>query len=143
MTQCELVSLIALAFALAGCAGEQATTGTTMVRPGAPPEPMAGRWVLASGPSQCGMNFGGTPEAPEGTIAPEGGCPGNFYTSRKWTFDQTGLVHPRPQRTAARPACACRPRPLRGQGDSRRDGDARALIDPIKIIHSGSGALVL
>jgi hypothetical protein len=38
------------------------------------------------------MNFGGTPEAPEGTIAPEGGCPGNFYTSRKWTFDQTGLV---------------------------------------------------
>ncbi|HWP15667.1 MAG TPA: AprI/Inh family metalloprotease inhibitor [Xanthobacteraceae bacterium] len=84
--------LIALAFALAGCAGEQAVTGTTMVRPGAPPEPMAGRWVLASGPSQCGMNFGGTPEAPEGTIAPEGGCPGNFYTSRKWTFDQTGLI---------------------------------------------------
>ena len=83
---------IFLAFALAGCAGEQAVTGTTMVRPGAPPEPMAGRWLLASGPSQCGMNFGGAPEAPEGTIAPEGGCPGNFYTSRKWTFDQTGLV---------------------------------------------------
>ena len=84
--------IIALALTLAGCAGEQAVTGTTMVRPGAPPEPMAGRWMLASGPSQCGMNFGGTPEAPEGTIAPEGGCPGNFYTSRKWTFDQTGLV---------------------------------------------------
>jgi hypothetical protein len=78
--------------ALAGCAGEQALTGTTMVRPGAPPEPMAGRWVLASGPSQCGMNFGGTPEASEGTIAPEGGCPGNFYTSRKWTFEQGSLV---------------------------------------------------
>ena len=84
--------LIALALSLVGCAGEQAVTGTTMVRPGAPPEPMAGRWVLASGPGQCGMNFGGTPEAPEGTVAPEGGCPGNFYTSRKWTFDQTGLV---------------------------------------------------
>jgi hypothetical protein len=83
--------LITLAFALAGCAGEQATTGTTMVRPGAPPEPMAGRWVLASGPSQCGMNFRGTPEAPEGTIAPEGGCPGKFFTSRKWTFDSNGL----------------------------------------------------
>jgi len=83
---------IFLAFALAGCAGEQAVTGTTMVRPGAPPEPMAGRWVLASGPSQCGMNFGGAPEAPEGTIAPEGGCPGNFYTSRKWTFEQDALV---------------------------------------------------
>ena len=88
----SILALIALAFALAGCAGDQAMTGTTMVRPGAPPEPMAGRWVLASGPSQCGMNFGGAPEAPEGTIAPEGGCPGNFYTSRKWTFDQTGLV---------------------------------------------------
>ena len=88
----RIAALIALVLALAGCASEQATTGTTMVRPGAPPEPMAGRWVLASGPSQCGMNFGGTPEAPEGTIAPEGGCPGNFYTSRKWTFDQTGLV---------------------------------------------------
>jgi hypothetical protein len=81
-----------LTLALAGCAGEQAVTGTTMVRPGAPPEPMAGRWVLASGPSQCGMNFGGTPEAPEGTIAPEGGCPGNFYTSRKWTYESSGLV---------------------------------------------------
>ena len=92
MSSVRTTVLIALAFALAGCAGEQAMTGTTMVRPGAPPEPMAGRWVLASGASQCGMNFGGTPEAPEGTIAPEGGCPGNFYTSRKWTFDQTGLV---------------------------------------------------
>ncbi|MEJ0076126.1 MAG: AprI/Inh family metalloprotease inhibitor [Alphaproteobacteria bacterium] len=88
----SILPAIALAFALAGCAGEQAVTGTTMVRPGAPPEPMAGRWLLASGPAQCGMNFGGAPEAPEGTIAPEGGCPGNFYTSRKWTFDQTGLV---------------------------------------------------
>ena len=28
----------------------------------------------------------------EGTIAPEGGCPGNFYTSRKWTFEQGALV---------------------------------------------------
>jgi hypothetical protein len=88
----RVAALIALAFALAGCAGEQAVTGTTMVRPGAPPEPMAGRWVLASGPSQCGMNFGGAPEAPEGTIAPEGGCPGSFYTSRKWTYEASGLV---------------------------------------------------
>jgi len=87
-----IIPLTLLGLALAGCAGEQAVTGTTMVRPGAPPEPMAGRWVLASGPAQCGMNFGGTPEAPEGTIAPEGGCPGNFYTSRKWTYEPIGLV---------------------------------------------------
>ena len=81
-----------IAFSLAGCAGDQAITGTTMVRPGAPPEPMAGRWTLASGPSQCVMNFGGAAEAPEGTIAPEGGCPGNFYTSRKWTFQESSLL---------------------------------------------------
>ena len=77
---------------LAGCTGEQALTGTTLVRPGAPPEPMGGRWLLASGPSQCGMNFGGAPEAPEGTIAPEGGCPGNFFTSRKWTYQDGALL---------------------------------------------------
>ena len=66
-------------------------TGAT--RAGAPPEPMAGRWQLAAaGSSQCNMNFGGTPDATEGAIAPEGGCPGNFYTSRKWTFEQGSLV---------------------------------------------------
>ncbi len=86
-------AIIALAsLALAGCAGEQAVTGTTMVRPGAPPEPMAGRWVLASGPGQCGMNFDGAAEAPDGTIAPEGGCPGSFYTSRKWSFQEGALL---------------------------------------------------
>jgi hypothetical protein len=86
---------IAVALALAGCAGEQTVTGSPAsgTRYGAPPEPMAGRWQLAAvGASQCVMNFGGTPDAGEGTIAPEGGCPGNFYTSRKWTFEQGALV---------------------------------------------------
>ena len=90
MRPCTLIALAGLS--LAGCAGDQAMTGTTMVRPGAPPEPMAGRWTLASGPGQCIMNFGGAAEAPEGTIAPEGGCPGNFYTSRKWTFQEGALL---------------------------------------------------
>ena len=58
-----------------------------------PPVPMNGRWMLASpGRGQCAMNFGGAPNAAEGTIAPEGGCPGNFYTSRKWSFEQGSLV---------------------------------------------------
>ena len=86
------IGILIIAFALVGCAGEQAVTGTTMVRADAPPEPMAGRWMLASGPTQCGMNLGGAAEAPEGTIAPEGGCPGNFFTSRKWTFQDGGLL---------------------------------------------------
>jgi hypothetical protein len=88
------VTVACMSLALAGCASDQGVTGTTLgARPGAPPEPMAGRWQLAAaGSSQCNMNFGGTPDAGEGTIAPEGGCPGNFYTSRKWTFEQGALV---------------------------------------------------
>ena len=38
------------------------------------------------------MNFGASPGAPQGTIAPEGGCPGNFFTSRKWTFEHSALI---------------------------------------------------
>ena len=54
---------------------------------------MGGRWTLISpGRGQCGMNFGYTQNATEGTIAPEGGCPGKFFTSRKWTSDTSGLV---------------------------------------------------
>jgi hypothetical protein len=30
--------------------------------------------------------------AVEGAIAPEGGCPGKFFTSRKWSYDTFGLV---------------------------------------------------
>jgi hypothetical protein len=38
------------------------------------------------------MNFGNAPAAAQGTIAPEGGCPGNFFTSRKWTFERGVLI---------------------------------------------------
>jgi hypothetical protein len=40
----------------------------------------------------------GAPAAPadsrpgQGTIAPEGGCPGNFFTSRQWTFEAGMLI---------------------------------------------------
>ena len=62
-------------------------------RAGAPPVNMAGRWTLNSpGAGTCAMNFAGAQGAAEGTIAPEGGCPGNFFTSRKWVFEQNGLV---------------------------------------------------
>jgi hypothetical protein len=60
---------------------------------GAPPVNMSGRWTLNSpGAGTCAMNFAGAQGAAEGTIAPEGGCPGNFFTSRKWVFEQDGLV---------------------------------------------------
>jgi hypothetical protein len=61
--------------------------------PAPPPVEMAGRWRLVSAAGgACGMTFGGPAGAAEGTIAPEGGCPGNFFTSRRWLFDQGSLV---------------------------------------------------
>jgi len=83
--------------ALAACGSERFTgldSGVLSSQPSAPPAAMAGRWLFSS-PSrgQCNMTFGASsPAAADGTIAPEGGCPGKFYMSRKWTYDQTGLT---------------------------------------------------
>jgi hypothetical protein len=61
--------------------------------PTPPPIDMAGRWQLAStAGGACAMTFAATPGSGEGTIAPEGGCPGNFFTSRRWVYDQGALV---------------------------------------------------
>ncbi len=39
------------------------------------------------------MTFGSAaPTAIEGTIAPEGGCPGKFYMSRKWAYEQGAIM---------------------------------------------------
>jgi hypothetical protein len=95
---CLLAGLLLVAgctgggFDLPGSGGAPAPQGAT-VRPTPPPVNLAGRWMLVSpGRGQCNMTFGAAPNAAEGTIAPEGGCPGQFYTSRKWTFDTTGLT---------------------------------------------------
>lgn len=78
---------------LAACASDPAPGPMSSALRGSLPEPMGGRWVLAAaGSSQCNMTFGGGANDFEGTIAPEGGCPGNFFTSRKWTFEQGSLV---------------------------------------------------
>jgi hypothetical protein len=88
--------------ALAGCSGDRfggfASPGSgeapAAAQSGAPPVNMAGRWLLSSpGRGQCNMTFGAaSPNAIEGTIAPEGGCPGKFFTSRKWTYELGSLV---------------------------------------------------
>ena len=54
---------------------------------------MAGRWILAApnAPS-CGVNMNGAPGAHQGNVVPEGGCPGNFYTSRHWSLDAGTLT---------------------------------------------------
>ena len=85
--------------ALAGCGGggfslSGSGPAPEVTTPSAPPVNLAGLWLLSSpGRSQCRMTFGAaTPAVVEGTIAPQGGCPGKFFTSRKWTYDQTGLT---------------------------------------------------
>lgn len=62
--------------------------------PAPPPVAVAGRWkfTAASG-GGCFMTLGAaSPAAVDGTVAPEGGCPGAFFTSRKWTFERGDLI---------------------------------------------------
>jgi hypothetical protein len=58
-----------------------------------PPVSLAGRWTLSStGTGSCAITLGATADATEGSIAPGGGCPFSFFTSRKWTYSAAGLV---------------------------------------------------
>ncbi len=71
------------ALLLAGCA----TSPLGDAGAPAPDTGMSGRWILAApNAPTCGMNFSGPPAAHEGRVAPEGGCPGNFFMSRRWSL---------------------------------------------------------
>jgi Protease inhibitor Inh len=91
------VVLLAIA-ALCGCASSRTEPPAEVAAappppPAPPPIDLAGRWKLAvAGGGACFMSFGDAPAAAQGTIAPEGGCPGNFFTSRKWTFEHGALI---------------------------------------------------
>lgn len=97
------VALSLVFAALAGCAVPTAEPtepqASTPPPPPPPPPPqpppvdIAGRWKLAvAGGGACFMAFGNASGAVQGTIAPEGGCPNNFFTSRKWTFEHGALI---------------------------------------------------
>ena len=78
-----------VALLLAGCASTPlgGATGST------PEGGMSGRWMLAApNAPACGMNFSGAPGAREGRVAPEGGCPGRFFMSRRWSLASGGLT---------------------------------------------------
>jgi len=79
---------VLIALLLTGCAGGQ-FGGNAQT----PDTAMAGRWILAapSAPT-CGMNFTSAPSARAGNVSPEGGCPGNFYLSRRWMLEADALV---------------------------------------------------
>jgi hypothetical protein len=82
---------VLIALLLADCAG--GPFGDSIPAAPTPTDDMTGRWFLAApNAPPCGMNFGGAPGAQQGTITPDGGCPGKFFTSRRWTFEQGALV---------------------------------------------------
>jgi hypothetical protein len=98
---------IGAAAALAGCTGDRILTSANpepppppptaqpaaRAAPSPPPVDMAGRWQLAStAGGACAMVFAATPGTGEGTIAPQGGCPGKFFTSRRWLYEQDTLI---------------------------------------------------
>ena len=94
-----VLTALCLLAALAGCAATPkpepaaSSPGPAPPSPSPPPIDLAGRWHLtAAAGGACYMTLGDTPGAVQGTIAPEGGCPGNFFTSRKWTFEHDMLV---------------------------------------------------
>ena len=54
---------------------------------------MTGRWILGAPNSpSCGLVFGGAAGARNGAVAPDGGCPGSFYMSRRWAMDGNVLT---------------------------------------------------
>ena len=93
-------ALFSAVLALAGCSGDRFTgfdlPGTSSApaveppppaAPAPPPINLAGRWLMASpGRGQCNVMLSATAaDAASGNVAPEGGCPGKLFTSRKWT----------------------------------------------------------
>jgi hypothetical protein len=83
---------------LAGCWSNDRTAVQGAAAPNGPvsappPVSLAGKWTLAAaGAGSCAMTFGAQADAAEGTIAPAGGCPYNFFTSRKWSYTSSGLM---------------------------------------------------
>jgi hypothetical protein len=104
------VAVVLTLATLAGCAssdrlggGQPADQAAGTPAPPAPPPPpappapppidLAGKWkfTVAAG-GACFMTLTDNPGAAEGAIAPAGGCPGNFFTSRKWTYEHDRLI---------------------------------------------------
>jgi hypothetical protein len=85
------VAATVLLLSLTGCAGSGGLLPGVEQKTPPPKLDMAGRWrVVTPNPPSCGKIFGGG--ADSGAIRPEGGCPGDFFTSRHWTMENGELV---------------------------------------------------
>ena len=78
---------------LTACAGEQFSLGSSAPAPTPADSSIHGRWTLSTpnAPS-CGLEFAGAPGARTGKVAPDGGCPGGFYMSRRWAMEGDALT---------------------------------------------------
>jgi len=96
----KAASVILAIAAAGGCANHTEAPPEVAAAPPPPPPPpqpppvqLTGRWRLAADAGgACFMNFTQVAGIGQGTISPEGGCPGNFFTSRKWTFEHGALI---------------------------------------------------
>ena len=76
---------------LTACAGEQLSLDSPAPAPADSSIP--GRWMLsAPNAPSCGLELGGAPGARSGKVAPDGGCPGSFYMSRRWALEGGALT---------------------------------------------------
>jgi Protease inhibitor Inh len=83
MTGLRVAGGIAMALTLAACAST----------PFAAPNAMAGHWKLSAPNAPfCDMSFDGEPGADQGTIRPDGGCPGEMFRSRSWALAKDTLT---------------------------------------------------
>ncbi len=92
MWRSKAVAAALVAATVGGCASGPSLLSSDAA-PAATELVMPGRWMLAApNAPACGMNFTGKPGANEGTVAPEGGCPERFFTSRRWSLQQGSLT---------------------------------------------------
>lgn len=93
MTAVRAATGVLVVFTLTGCAGDQISVGSSAPAPAPIDASMTGRWILAApNTPSCGLEFGGAAGARSGAVAPDGGCPGNFYQSRHWAMDGNVLT---------------------------------------------------
>ena len=85
MTRVRTTPGILVVLTLTGCAAERVPLESA---PAQKDLTIPGRWTLstANAPT-CGLEFGGAASGRAGSVSPDGGCPGKFYMSRRWSMD--------------------------------------------------------
>ena len=84
---------VLVALMLMACAAEQFSLGSSAPTSATTDSSIPGRWILsAPNAPSCGLVFSGAPDARSGRVAPDGGCRGNFYMSRRWAIEGSVLT---------------------------------------------------